>query len=197
MTTMLEDKYVTIDGASIHYIESGNGMPVILCHGARFNARTYEESGTIEAIQSAGFHAYSIDFPGYGKSENLSVDLPSFIAKFIDILALQPGAVMGASMGGEAVAAFGTKYPDKYKALILVGAVGIAPMEGNIDSINDKPVLLIWGKNDAVSAPENYEILEKHIKNYTFYNVGRQHACYLDDAVEFNERIVDFLKKLD
>ncbi|MEM0131026.1 MAG: alpha/beta hydrolase, partial [Saccharolobus sp.] len=42
----LQDKFIEISGAKIHYIEEGNGKPVILFHGARFNARTWEETGT-------------------------------------------------------------------------------------------------------------------------------------------------------
>ncbi|MEM0139565.1 MAG: alpha/beta hydrolase [Ferroplasma sp.] len=193
---MLEDKFIDINGAKIHYIESGSGIPVIMCHGARFNARTYEDSGTIKAVDDAGFRPISIDFPGYCKSENMNIGLSTFIADFIDAMHLEPGVVLGASMGGEAVTGFAVKNPDKYIALILVGAVGVSAYKDSLPVIQDKPLLLIWGKNDAISQPENYELLEQYSKNYKFYNVGRQHACYLDDAVEFNARIVEFLKTI-
>ncbi len=193
---MLEDKFVDLDGSKIHYIESGNGMPFLFVHGARFNARTYEETGTIDTVSNAGFHAISLDFPGYGKSENMDIDLSGFIAKFIDTMKLEPGVVLGASMGGEAVVGFAVKYPEKFKALVLTGAVGVSSYEDQLDKISDKPMLLIWGKNDIVSPINNYKLLMKHNKNAEFYNVGRQHACYLDDNKSFNGYIEEFLKKI-
>jgi len=193
---MLEDRYVTINDSKIHYIEDGNGLPFIFCHGARFNARTYEESGTIQAVVDSGFHAISLDFPGYGKSENLSMDMYTFISSFIDALHLEPVTILGASMGGEAVTGFATKYPDKVKALILVGAVGVSDFEADLSKLEGKPMLLIWGKNDAISAPGNYELLLRYNPSAEFTNIGRQHACYLDDSKGFNDKIVEFLRKL-
>jgi len=193
---MLEDKFVDIDGSKIHYIEAGNGTPFLFVHGARFNARTYEESGTIDVVSGSGFRAISIDFPGYGKSENMDINLSDFIAKFIDAMKLEPGVVLGASMGGEAVVGFAVKYPEKFKALVLAGAVGVSEYEDQLNKIADKPMLLMWGKNDMVSPVTNYQLLMKYNKNAEFYNVGRQHACYLDDNKSFNEHIEEFLKKI-
>ena len=193
---MLEDKFVNINDSKIHYIEDGKGLPFIFCHGARFNARTYEETETIQAVVDSGFHAISLDFPGYGKSENLSIDMYTFISSFIDALKLEPVVILGASMGGEAVTGFATKYPDKVKAMILVGAVGISDFEPDLSKLEGKPMLLIWGKNDAISVPGNYEMLMRYNPSAEFSNIGRQHACYLDDSKGFNDRIVEFLHKL-
>jgi abhydrolase domain-containing protein 14 len=193
---MLEDKYVTINGAKIHYIEDGKGAPFVFCHGARFNSRTYEESGTIQTVVDAGFHAISLDFPGYGKSENLSMDLYTFLNSFVDSLNLAPVSILGASMGGEAVVGFATKYPDKIRALVLAGAVGVSAFESDLSKLKEKPMLLLWGKSDAISAPGNYELLMRYNPAAEFYNIGRQHACYLDDPKGFNEKISEFLAKL-
>jgi alpha-beta hydrolase superfamily lysophospholipase len=193
---MLEDKFITVQEANIHYIEDGNGTPIIFCHGARFNARTYEETGTIQTAVDAGYHAISVDFPGYGKSENLSTDLFTFISEFMNAIKLEQAVILGASMGGEAVVGFATKYPAKVKALILVGAVGVTELESGLSMISDKPTLLIWGKNDAISAPANYEIIMRYNKSAEFSNIGRQHACYLDDEKGFNDRVKEFLEEL-
>jgi abhydrolase domain-containing protein 14 len=193
---MLEDKFIKVQEANIHYIEEGNGTPIIFCHGARFNARTYEETGTIQTAVEAGYHAISVDFPGYGKSENLSTDLFTFISEFMNAIKLEQAVILGASMGGEAVVGFATKYPEKVKALILVGAVGVTELESGLSTLSDKPMLLIWGKNDAISAPANYEVIMRYNKSAEFSNIGRQHACYLDDEKGFNDRVKEFLEEL-
>ncbi|KQB33657.1 alpha/beta fold hydrolase [Acidiplasma cupricumulans] len=193
---MLEDKFIDVDGASIHYIESGSGKPFLMFHGARFNCRTYEETGTIDAVANSGFHAISVDFPGFGKSANLSISLSEFINKFMTALKIKSAIILGASMGGEAVVGFAVNYPDMVDGLVLSGAVGVSQYEEKLNNISGKPMLLMWGKNDAVSPQNNYELLLKYNKEAEFYNVGRQHACYLDDSKEFNQHITDFLKKL-
>ena len=193
---MLEDRFINIDDANIHYIEAGEGLPVLLFHGARFNCRTYEEIGTIETIAAENFHAISVDFPGFGKSSNMNISLSEFIDKFTDAMKLENSVILGASMGGEAVVGFAVKYPEKFKALILTGAVGVSSYEDKLSKIADKPMLLIWGKNDMVSPVNNYKLLMEYNKNAEFYNVGRQHACYLDDNKLFNNYIEEFIKKI-
>ncbi len=193
---MLEDRFINIDDANIHYIEAGEGLPVLLFHGARFNCRTYEEIGTIETIAAENFHAISVDFPGFGKSSNMNISLSEFIDKFTDAMKLENSVILGASMGGEAVVGFVVNHPEKVNALILTGAVGVSEYQDKLNNIGDKPMLLMWGKNDMVSPVNNYQLLMKYNKNAEFYNVGRQHACYLDDNKSFNSHISDFLSSL-
>ncbi len=111
-------------------------------------------------------------------------------------LKIKSAIILGASMGGEAVVGFAVNYPDMVDGLVLSGAVGVSQYEEKLNNISGKPMLLMWGKNDAVSPQNNYELLLKYNKEAEFYNVGRQHACYLDDSKEFNQHITDFLKKL-
>ncbi|AAT43573.1 alpha/beta fold hydrolase [Picrophilus oshimae] len=192
---MIDDMYTEVHSKKVHYIESGNGKPFLLFHGARFNARTWEETGTIDALSGAGFRAISVDFPGFGKSDRSDQNLPDFINEFIDAMGLEKPIVLGASMGGEAVLGFSVKY-ENYSGIVLVGAVGVSQYENELNKISGKPFLLIWGKNDMVSSPANYQMLMKYNKDAKFINVGYQHACYLDDNKSFNNEIVNFAKSL-
>ncbi|MCI2415033.1 MAG: alpha/beta hydrolase [Candidatus Aramenus sp.] len=193
----LLENYVEVGGAKIHYIERGKGRPVILHHGARFNARTWEETGTVSAIAEVGFRAISVDFPGFGRSErgNFS-NLSEFIGEFVKALGLERPILLGASMGGEAVLAYAVDNREKVGGLILVGAVGVTNYESNLSNLDGLPVLLIWGKNDTVSPKRNYEAILGHVKTARLEIVGSQHACYLDDPKGFNEKIKEFLKGL-
>lgn len=193
----LQDKFVNVNGLKIHYIEYGDGKPVLLFHGARFNARTWEQTGTISAIASTGYKAISVDFPGFGKSEgSKSEDLSEFIYSFMNIMKIDKAILLGASMGGEAVLGFSVKYTNLVSGLILVGAVGVKRYSNLLYKLTGIPILLIWGANDNVSPKENYELILNKLKDAKLEIVGNQHACYLDDPVTFNQKIVEFLKGL-
>ncbi|MFP3164552.1 MAG: alpha/beta hydrolase [Acidianus sp.] len=193
----LEDKFIEVKGAKIHYLEEGSGRPVVLHHGARFNAYTWKEVGTISAIAEVGYRAISIDFPGFGKSEegNFS-SLSEFIGDFIDTMKLEKPILLGASMGGEAVLGYAVDHADKLGGLILVGAVGVSSYESKLKNLDGLPILLIWGRHDTTSPKRNAELIMKYVKTAKFVNVGNQHACYLDDPEGFNSQIKDFLKGL-
>ncbi|QIW24894.1 alpha/beta hydrolase [Sulfolobus sp. S-194] len=191
----MKDNFVNVKGAKIHFIEEGEGKPFLLFHGARFNAYTWVETGTVSSIASARFKAISIDFPGFGKSQNGDFDsLSSFIKDFMDTMNIEKAYLLGASMGGEAILGFAVDNPNMVEGLVLVGAVGVPSYESKLKNLDGKPILLIWGEKDSISPRRNAEIILNHIKSAKLIIVGKQHACYLDDAKKFNEEIVKFLK---
>jgi len=191
----MKDTFIEVKGSKIHYVEEGDGKPFLLFHGARFNAYTWVETKTVEAIASAGYRAISVDFPGFGKSENGDFEsLSDFIKDFMSTMNIQKAYLLGASMGGEAVLGFAVENPNMVEGLVLVGAVGVPSYESKLKNIDGKPVLLIWGEKDSVAPRKNAEIILSHVKTAKLIIVGKQHACYLDEPSKFNQEIVKFLK---
>lgn len=191
----MQDRYVDVKGAKIHFIEEGSGKPFLLFHGARFNAHTWVETKTVESIANAGYRAISVDFPGFGKSTNGDFkSLSSFIKDFMDTLGISKAYLLGASMGGEAVLGFAVDNPDMVDGLVLVGAVGVSAYKDKLKNLVGKRILLIWGEKDTVSPRSNAELIMKAVNTAKLVIVGKQHACYLDDNVSFNNAIVNFLK---
>ena len=72
----------------IHFLQSGNqeGIPVILLHGMKFQAATWEELGTLERLSEEGFRAIAVDMPGFGKSPACSVEQDTILKTFINNL---------------------------------------------------------------------------------------------------------------
>jgi len=189
------EKYVNVKGTKIRVIEKGDGKPVFLFHGARFNAETWVSTGTVDAIASAGFKAISVDFPGYGKSERGGYTvLSEFIKDLIATYGVSKAYYLGASMGGEAVLGFAVNSPERVEGLILVGAVGVDKYREKLVYLNGKKVLLIWGENDTVAPIKNAKLILSAVQTAKLVYVGKQHACYLDDPQKFNEEVVNFLK---
>ncbi len=189
------EKYVNVKGTKIRVIEKGDGKPVFLFHGARFNAETWVSTGTVDAIANAGFKAISVDFPGYGKSERGGYTvLSEFIKDLIATYGVSKAYYLGASMGGEAVLGFAVNSPERVEGLILVGAVGVDKYREKLVYLNGKKVLLIWGENDTVAPIKNAKFILSAVQTAKLVYVGKQHACYLDDPQKFNEEVVNFLK---
>jgi len=61
-------KFVTVDNKKIHYLEQGEGKPVILIHGFLYNTVMWKKN--IEYL-AKNFKVYTIDLWGWGYSERL------------------------------------------------------------------------------------------------------------------------------
>lgn len=189
------EKFINVKSAKIRVIERGDGKPVFLFHGARFNAETWVSTGTVDAIADAGFRAISVDFPGFGKSERGGYTvLSDFIKDLVSYYGVNKAYYLGASMGGEAVLGFAVTSPERVEGLILVGAVGVDKYKEKLVFLNGKKVLLIWGENDTVAPIKNAKLILDAVQSAKLVYVGSQHACYLDDPEKFNQEVVNFLK---
>ncbi len=194
---MSREVNVEINGHNVRYFEEGEGRPVVILHGASFNAEIWVKTGTLEAIAKAGWKAISVDMPGFGKTERNNFDnVESFLNEFFKKLGIDRAVIAGASLGGREALAFSIKYPSRVIGLILVGAVSVWIYEEMLNRIKDIPALLIWGSEDNISPKENYQILMKHLKNSRLSIIGKIHPCYLEEPVSFNKELSNFLKSI-
>src|SRR5919206_1782467 len=83
-----EDKFVTVDGLKLRYIEEGSGPSVLFLHGASLGSSADVFLRNLPAFARAGFRAVAFDIPGFGlsdKPEKQSVPQQrNSIPKFID-----------------------------------------------------------------------------------------------------------------
>ncbi|BBL45385.1 2-hydroxy-6-oxononadienedioate/2-hydroxy-6-oxononatrienedioate hydrolase [Nanobdella aerobiophila] len=190
------DKYIEINNSKIYYIEEGEGYPILLFHGARFNARIWKETGTIDKLASNGFKVYSIDFPGFGESENGNFNsISEFIKLFIEKLNLKKVDILGASMGGGNVLEFSLDNKNLVNKIILIGPVKVKENKDKLKLLDGIDILLIRGKNDSIFTEEDAKIFLYNVKSSKLINIGSKHACYLDEPEEFNNEIINFLKR--
>ena len=131
LATMTADKYVTIDGLKIRYIEEGSGYPVLFLHGASLGSSADVFRRNLPNFAKAGFRAIAFDFPGYGLSEvggDLSLAYQTnSVPKFIDAHGLGKVALVAHSRsGGQAVQLAG-KEPQRYSHVVVLGTGGLLP----------------------------------------------------------------------
>jgi len=194
---MIDITSKNIDAASccLHCLEAGSPVEkdVILLHGMKFQAATWQELGTLEKLAAAGYHPVALDMPGFGGSAACEVDQDKVLAEFIRQVELDRPVLIGPSMGGRIALEFALNHPGILGGLVLVGAVGVEENKDRLSEI-DLPVFIIWGGEDQISPISNSEILLKSIKGARRLVIeGAPHPCYLDQPDKWHAAILDFL----
>ena len=125
--TYAAGKFIDLDGLSTHYIEKGEGDPVILVHGFFYDSYMWDKNIDVLAEK---FKVYAIDLWGFGYStrEPLDYGYPLYVdqlLKFMNALNIQKASLVGQSMGGGTCIAFCIDHRDKVNKMILVDAAGM------------------------------------------------------------------------
>src|SRR5579872_2927147 len=67
-TSPRRGKLLTVDGIRVHYLELGEGPPVVLLHGNMLRAEDFVASGLLGEL-AKNHRVIALDRPGYGYSE--------------------------------------------------------------------------------------------------------------------------------
>ncbi len=127
---------VEVAGVQVEIFSGGSGPPLLFLHGAGGNAgwqAWHEEmarSYTVYVPSQAGFNG--TERPDWLYT---MTDLCHFNQALVEALELQDYVLMGSSMGGWVAAEMAAMCRYNLKALILVGAAGIKPEQGEIAEI--------------------------------------------------------------
>jgi pimeloyl-ACP methyl ester carboxylesterase len=114
-------------------IEAGAGPAVLFSHG--LGARADRWRTTVERVADQGFRAIAWDLPGHGFASRDSdgpSDVPGMAEHalaIMDALGVAECVAVGTSLGAHIVAYAACRAPSRFRALGLVGALGIVPIE--------------------------------------------------------------------
>ncbi|MFP5262360.1 MAG: alpha/beta fold hydrolase [Blastocatellia bacterium] len=122
------DKFATIYGAKIHYLEAGSGPAVILLHGLGGDVSNW--FATIGPL-SEKYRVIVPDQIGFGRSDKPMINyrvgtLVDFLDALYKELKIERATLVGNSLGGWTAAAYALAHPDRVERLVLVDAAGFA-----------------------------------------------------------------------
>ena len=122
-----EGKFLDLAGRRTHYIELGQGRPVVLIHGFNLDLNTWAKNREQLATR---FKVYAPDLWGQGYSTR---QLPEYgydlfeyqIRLFMEALDIEKASLVGHSMGGGTAIKFALRNQDQVDKLVLVDSTGI------------------------------------------------------------------------
>jgi len=194
-----ESKSIDVGGAKVRYLETGpsDGLAVVLLHGARFQATTWQDAGTLAVLSGKGYRAIAVDLPGFGQSEAGKNDVTHWLAEFLDAIKVSRPVIVSPSMSGSYSLPLVTTTPERLRGFVAVAPVGIAQFKDVLKNVTI-PVLAIWGEKDQVVPLAHADLLVKSIKAARKVVVpNANHALYMDDAAAFHKALLEFLEGLD
>jgi 4,5:9,10-diseco-3-hydroxy-5,9,17-trioxoandrosta-1(10),2-diene-4-oate hydrolase len=135
LMTRVKDRFVTVDGLKLRYIEEGEGPPVVLLHGASLGSSADVFIRNLGPLARAGFRAIAFDQPGFGLSDVPSNHSAAYrrdiMPKFLDALGVKKAAVVGHSQAGNPAVQLALKEPERYSHVIVLGTGSLLPpLEG-------------------------------------------------------------------
>lgn len=116
--------FIDVDGVHLHYVERGNGLPLVLFHGNGSMIQDFESSGLID-LAAENYRVIVFDRPGFGHSlrprnvvwtPEAQADL---FKKALDRLNVQQAIVLGHSWGASVAVALAIRHPSFVEALVL------------------------------------------------------------------------------
>jgi pimeloyl-ACP methyl ester carboxylesterase len=206
-----QSRWIEVGGSRVHYLIEGHeaGRPVVLLHGSSFKAETWKEIGTMAALAGAGYLAYAVDLPGFGRSSfrpssprtwlgmlRAWASPRGWILAFLDRLGLGCPVIVSPSLSGWFTLPLVTGVPDRVAGFVAIAPVGIERYQDRLGRIT-APVLAVWGEHDEIVPQERADLLVNSVERGREVIIpGGSHAPYMSDPAAFHEELLMFLGEL-
>lgn len=113
------------EGLRLHYLDEGEGTPVVLFHGEPTWSYLYRKM--IPVITAAGYRAIAPDYPGFGKSDKPTVPdfytydrLTDSMAALMEHLDLNDATAVVQDWGGPIGLRVAVEAPDRFSRLVIM-----------------------------------------------------------------------------
>jgi pimeloyl-ACP methyl ester carboxylesterase len=129
-------KFIEIGGVRLHYIERGQGKPLVLLHGNGSMIEDFSSSGLVDKAAQK-YRVIVFDRPGFGHSARprRTIWTPEaqagLIGKALRQIGISRATVLGHSWGASVAAALALKHPEMVAGLILASGYYYPTVRGD------------------------------------------------------------------
>jgi abhydrolase domain-containing protein 14 len=190
-------KTIKIGPCEINALKAGSakGHDILLLHGMSFQAKTWQDLGTLDALGDAGYDVTAADMPGFGLTKRCGIGPDEVLVKIMEAEGLKKPVLVGPSMGGRISLNFALDHPDMVGGLVLIGCVSVEENRGRLKTIA-VPTFIVWGSKDHIAPLSNAELLHKEIKGSKLLVIeDARHPAYLDNPALWHQELLRFLKE--
>ncbi|MEA2102002.1 MAG: alpha/beta hydrolase [Thermodesulfobacteriota bacterium] len=178
--------FVEVDSQRMHYIDIGEGEPMILIHGWFCSGSYWKREFPLLKGQ---YHIYAPDMIGHGISYKPASHEPrlttanqaKWIIGFMDALGIDKAYIVGHSMGGEVASRVAIMAPQRVKKLVLIDAVGLR------NNPSDLPWYIRAGRKLHLEAPAsgmmNRTTLKMGVSMFMYYKENKVDKEFIDDII--------------
>ena len=118
-------RFITVDGVRLHYVEQGQGQPVVFLHGNGAMIQDFDYSRVL-GLAAQRYRVIAFDRPGYGYSERprnrlwTPSDQAELMQKAFRQLGIEQPIVVGHSWGALVTMALATGHPLEIRGIVLL-----------------------------------------------------------------------------
>lgn len=183
-------RFVTVDGADIHYRDEGQGPVVVLLHASYFNLLAWDQL-TKELVNN--YRVIRFDFPNVGLSGPETKEPPggrfNLIERNVEIasglvekLDLEQFALIATSSGGSVGFRYAAQNPERVTRLVLINSAGM-PRTARTDPNRARSDTAQW--DDMPVKPREFW---EFTVNQNFPSDADAPAWFIDLAYDVNRR---------
>jgi pimeloyl-ACP methyl ester carboxylesterase len=140
-------KFVTVDGARLHFVIKGTGRPVVLIHG---NPGSCQDWARLYGPLSLRYCGFAFDRPGHGHSErpnhrDITVDLQAqMLHTALKDLNVEQPILVGHSWGGALALSYALEFQEDVAGLVLL-APAVYESDDGVSFLTKLPALPVVG----------------------------------------------------
>jgi pimeloyl-ACP methyl ester carboxylesterase len=141
-------KFVEVDGLRLHYVDHGEGQPVVLLHGNGAMIEDWQASGVLDRA-AAGHRVIAFDRPGFGHSDRPRTTIwtpaaqAALIHEALTRIGVERPVVVGHSWGTLVALAMALDFPQDVAALVLVSGYYFPTVRGDVAVFSPPAVPLV------------------------------------------------------
>jgi pimeloyl-ACP methyl ester carboxylesterase len=119
-----QGRFMTVDGVRLHYIEKGEGPPLVLLHGNGAMIQDMTSSGLVD-LAARHFRVIAFDRPGFGHSSRPRSGIwtpaaqADLMARALTQLGISSASVLGHSWGASVAMHLALRHPAHVSSLVL------------------------------------------------------------------------------